>query len=87
MWSVNGPGGKYWNTMPMTCPACLLDWNTNGLSLAIRDNARRFWGAPTTGATSTVAYECLGCGHRVYDDRRGAYKTPRRDDSAARPSS
>ncbi|MDH6243828.1 hypothetical protein [Mycobacterium sp. OTB74] len=52
------------STMPMHCPACGLEWNTNGIALPIHTNVRRGWGSPPpVNAVAAVFYECLGCGH------------------------
>jgi len=73
----------YGSTMLMVCPSCGLEWSDTGLGLAIRGNVRRGWGAPPVGS-ATVFYECLGCGHCAYDDKKAEYRRtrPAADDSA-----
>jgi hypothetical protein len=58
--------------MPMACPGCGLEWNDDGISLPIRANVHRSWGSPPPiNSVASVFYECRGCGHCAYDDRKG----------------
>lgn len=66
------PRDGYWlSSMPMCCPGCGLDWNADGISLPYRANVDRCWSG------SAVFYECLGCGWRAVDDRKGEYRRSR----------
>lgn len=65
-------GEDVWaETMPMTCPRCLLDWSPNGIE-PIGDAAYRGWGCPPDEAGERLAtryWECLRCGHTTYARR------------------
>lgn len=70
-WSAQLRNGYWLSTMPMCCPGCGLDWNTDGVSLPLRGNVERGWSG------SAVFYVCLGCRWRAVDDRNGESKAGR----------